>query len=122
MAIVAQVHLARQQYANSLATLDRSTAIWEADRRIAEHTAHRAEVALYSDLDRVANQTTAILSQLRRYDALAQAHAAEARLQATVGVDFEIDSVDGLSLAQLASEVAAIRNVWETMNTSVGER
>ncbi|WP_321500777.1 TolC family protein [Breoghania sp.] len=107
MAVMAQVHLARQNYANALRQFARADAIWETDRRIAEHMKNREAVEAQSKLDSVANQTTAILSLLRRYQALALAQAAEAKLQATLGVDPPIGSVDELSLAELSREIAA---------------
>lgn len=115
MAVLAQVHLGRLQLANSLNQLDRAEAIWEADRRIAEHTSNREASQTVSKLDRVANQTTAILSLLRRNQALAQAQAAEARLQASLGIEPAIGSVDEVALADLTAQVAAGRNGWEKL-------
>lgn len=45
----------------------------------------------------VANKTAAILSLLRRYQALSQVHAASAKLQATLGMEPEIGSVREMS-------------------------
>ncbi|MFV9657658.1 TolC family protein [Pseudomonas sp. NY15366] len=103
LAVLAQVHLARQQLANAQQQFKRADAIWEIDRRISAHMDNREASQVQSKLDRVANQTTAILSLLRRYQALAQAQAAEARMQATLGVEPQIGSVDDLSLAQLST-------------------
>ena len=44
---------------------------------------------------------TSIISLLRRYQALAQVHAATSRLQATLGIDPLPDSSDDLSLEQI---------------------
>lgn len=103
LAVLAQVHLARQQLANAQQQFKRADAIWEIDRRISAHMDNREASQVQSKLDRVANQTTTILSLLRRYQALAQAQAAEARMQATLGEEPQIGSVDDLSLAQLSS-------------------
>ena len=105
MAVMAQVHLGRQQYANALSQFERADAIWETDRRISEHMANRQTAQAQSKLDMVANQTTAILSLLRRHQALAQAHAAEARLQATLGVEPQIGSVGDITLADLTRDI-----------------
>lgn len=115
MAVTAQVHLARQQYANALQQLDRANDIWEIDRSIAEVSASRSQVALQGGLELVANQTSSILSQLRRYQAFAQAQAAEARLQSTVGAEAQIGSVDELSLDELTEALKQRHSVWRTM-------
>jgi len=122
MAIVTQVHLARQEYQNSLQQLGRADAIWQTDRNIAKITSERADAALQGSLERVANQTTSILSQLRRYQALAQAQAAEARLQATVGIDPEIGSVDGVTLADLTAQIGQNGDVWRELKASGGSQ
>jgi outer membrane protein TolC len=121
MAVVAQVHLARLSFGHALQQLHRAQEIADTDRHIAELTSERADAALQSDLDRVSNRTTYILSQLRRYQALAEAHAAEARLQATVGNDPEIGSVDMLALEELISALAESHSLWQAI-TQVGEQ
>lgn len=105
MAVLAQVHLARLQFANTLQQLDRADAIWQTDQRLAEHVLRREQVQAQSKLDRVSSDTAAILSLLRRYQALAQANAAEARLRATLGVEPQIGSVGELSLSDLVRDI-----------------
>jgi outer membrane protein TolC len=105
MSVLAQVHLARLQLFNAQSQYQRADAIFEADRRIAEHTRNRENVQ-QSKLDRVANETSAILSLLRRYQAMAQVQAAGSRLLATVGEEPALGSVDELSVDQLAALIA----------------
>ena len=116
MAVLAQAHVARQQLASALNQFERADAIWETDRRISEHMKHREITQTQGKLESVANQTTAILSLLRRYQALAQAQAAEARLQATLGVEPLIGSVDEITLTDLSRDLSQKRNVWKTMS------
>ncbi len=115
MAVVAQVHLARQQLINSAQQFDRANAIWNTDRRIMQHSRNREAAQAQSKLDRVADQTTAILSQLRRYQSLAQAFEAEARLMVTVGADPFIGSVGEQTLQELTQSMAQSQNVWEVL-------
>lgn len=115
LATMAQVHLARQQLANALHQFERADAIWTIDQRISEHMNNREASQMQSPLDRVANQTTAILSMLRRYQALAQAQTAEARLQATLGMEAQIGSVGELSLQELTKAVSNGQNAWQTL-------
>lgn len=111
MAVIAQVHLARQQLANAVAQYNRADALWQTDNRIAELTATRQAVQVQSKLELVSNQTAAILSLLRRDQALAQVHAAEARVQATVGLDPKIGSVGEVKLPELQKQVSATESV-----------
>ncbi|MES2818287.1 MAG: TolC family protein [Pseudomonadota bacterium] len=115
MAVLAQVHLARQQLANAQHQFERSDAIWQIDRRINEHMNNREASQVQSKLDQVANQTTAILSLLRRYQALAQAQTAEARLQSTLGVEPVIGSVSELSLAELTQQLGSGQHAWQQL-------
>lgn len=117
MAVLAQVHLARQQYANALKQFERADAIWETDNRISEHMKNREASQTQGKLDSVANQTTAILSLLRRYQSLSQAQAAEARLQATLGIEQVIGSVDEITLDDLTRDITHSRNIWKTLGT-----
>ncbi|CAD5371862.1 Outer membrane efflux protein [Rubrivivax sp. A210] len=104
-ALVAQVHIAREQLAGSRRQFDRADQLWQLDDRILQQTLKREEARAGSKLDRVAAQTTAIISQLRRFQALAQWHAAVSRLQGTLGVDPLPESADDLSLEQLRAQV-----------------
>lgn len=117
MAVLAQVHLARQQYANALQQFERADAIWKTDAKISEHMKNRETAQAQSKLDVVANQTTAILSLLRRFQALSQLQAAEARLQATLGVEPAIGSVFELSLSDLSRDLNRSRNVWSGLKS-----
>jgi tetratricopeptide (TPR) repeat protein len=112
MAVLAQVHLARQQYANALQQFERADAIWQTDSKISEHIKNREQAQAQSKLDVVANQTTAILSLLRRYQAMSQLQGAEARLQATLGVEQSIPSVSEISLNDLTRDIGRGRDVW----------
>ena len=115
MAVLAQVHIGRLQLANMLKQFERADEIWNTDRRIAEHVANSEAAQTQTKLDTVANQTTAILSLLRRYQALAQVQAAEAKLQATLGVEPSIGSVDETSLTQLSEEIRNSASSWKNL-------
>ena len=112
MAVLAQVHLARQQYANMLRQYQRADAIWNTDARIAEHLKNREAAQAQSKLDVVASQTATILSLLRRYQAMAQLQTADARLQATLGIEPVVASVDDTALGDLALDLGRARQAW----------
>ena len=105
LAVLTQMHLARLSLANSKAQFDRADAIFAVDQNIAEMVKNRAAAQTQSKLESVSNATTAILSMLRRYQALAQVQAAESKLIANLGLEPRIGSVGELSLAQLTEQV-----------------
>jgi outer membrane protein TolC len=105
VATVAQVHVAREQLMGARRQFERADALWQLDDKITRQLASREQAKAGSKLERVAAQTTAIVSLLRRYQALAQLHAAQSKLQATLGVDPLPASSDELSLAQIAAQV-----------------
>lgn len=113
MAVLAQLHIARLQYGNAYRQFDRADAIARIDAGIAEHMANRERAQTMTKLDRVANQTSAILSQLRRYQALAQVHAAASKLQATLGLEPVGEGAAQLPLPELRQAIGASLKRWE---------
>jgi outer membrane protein TolC len=105
VAVITQVHVAREQLAGARLQFQRADALWELDSKIMDQTLKREQAQAGSKLERVAAQTTSIVSLLRRYQALAQLHAATSRLQATLGIDPLPDSIDDLSLDQIREQV-----------------
>lgn len=105
VALVAQVHVAREQLAGARRQFERADSLWKLDDAIREQTQRREQAQAGTKLDRVAAQTSAIISLLRRYQALAQWHAAVSRMQATLGVDPLPQSTDDLDLGALREQV-----------------
>lgn len=105
MAVLTQVHIARQQLDNAISQFERADAIWETDRKISEHMKNRTDSQAQSKLDLISNQTTGILSLLRRYQALAQVQGAEARLRATLGQEVQIPSLSERALPDLIQDI-----------------
>lgn len=121
MAVLAQVHLARLQFANAWQQYDRADAIWTVDNKISQHVANRERAQAQSKLEQVANNTTAILSLLRRYQSLAQAHAAASRLQAILGMELNVGSVQEMTLPDLTIAVSQGLNYWQQVARPVAE-
>ena len=101
MAVLAQVHVARLQYASAWQQFQRADAIWSVDDRINRIVLAGERAQTQSKLDRVSSNTTTILSLLRRYQALALAHSAASKLQATLGIEPRIPGVQETSLEDL---------------------
>ena len=95
--------MARLQYASAYQQFIRADAIYGVDDRIGKIIGAGERAQTQSKLDRVSSDTTTILSLLRRYQALAQLHAAASKLQATMGLEPEVPSVRESSLAQLTA-------------------
>lgn len=113
MALLAQVHIAHLQYRNALRQLERAENISKVDNDIAGHVANREQAQTQTKLDRVSSQTAAILSQLRRYQALAQMQAAAGKLQATLGLEPAISGSEDMTVSQLAQAVGVSLKQWD---------
>ena len=107
MATLAQVHIARLQFANALTQLERANEIAGIDGRINTLSANRESAQMQSKLESVSMRATLILSMMRRYQAIAQAYAADSRLQMTLGLEPEVANLDETPLDKLS---ASLRN------------
>jgi outer membrane protein TolC len=113
MAVLSQMHLARLQYANAIRQYERADSIAQVDARIARHVANQEAAARQTQLERVAQQTTAILSQLRRYQTLSNVQTAASKLQATLGMEPALAGADSLPIDELTAQVAAALQAWD---------
>lgn len=114
MAVLTQLHIARQQYANAARQFERADAIANVDGRILTHVSHQERAEKQTRLERVAQRTSSILSSLRRYQALSNAQGAASRLQATLGLELTVAGNDRMSLAELTTAVAQSLKTWES--------
>jgi outer membrane protein TolC len=112
LAVLTQVHLSRLQLLNARNQFDRADAIYLTDQKIAVHVLNRESAQAQSKLDSVSNSTAAILSLLRRYQALAQLQSAENRLLASMGLEPKIGSTSELSLVQLTEQLKSSGTPW----------
>ena len=112
LAVITQVHLARLQLVNARSQFERAEAIYATDKKIADVMRNRQAAQAQSKLDTVSTETSAILSLLRRYQALAQVQTAENRLIATLGMEPQIGSVNELGLKELTEQLKKSANPW----------
>jgi outer membrane protein TolC len=122
MAVVTQVHLARLNLANARSQFERADAIQLTDSKIAEMSRNRQAAQALSKLDVVSNETAAILSLLRRYQALAQVQTAENRLLATLGLEPKIGSTSELGLKELTEQLRRSPPNWSSLWTRPAAR
>lgn len=111
-AVLTQVHLSRLQVMNARSQFDRADQIYDTDKRISEIMKNRQMVQAQSKLDLVSTETAAVLSLLRRYQALAQVQVAENRMLATLGMEPQIGSTHELSLSELTTQIAQSKAPW----------
>jgi outer membrane protein TolC len=113
MSVLTQVYLSRLQYEAAFRQYLRSDEIWHADEKIAEHSRNRELLQAQSRLEQVSNNAAAIVSLLRRYQSMAQVQNMRGKLQATLGMELDVGSVDELTLEQLSSQVGTALRQWQ---------
>lgn len=113
MAVIAKVHIALLDYEGARRQFRRADEVWQVDDQLRLHTSNAVKSQTQGKLQLVAQRTIAVLSLLRRYQAYADAQAAAARLQASLGLEPKISSIHDTSLSQLIKEVEIGCNQWQ---------
>ncbi len=114
MAVVSQVYIAKYTLGNALTLFERSGEISDVDDRISEITETKEKEGSASSAEKVAADANAILSKLRKYQALSQLFAASGRLQATAGLEPDISSLDDITLNELTGVVKKAFSAWNS--------
>jgi outer membrane protein TolC len=112
MALLTKVHLARHQYDDAMRQWQRAEAIYDVDRRLSELALSREKTQTASNLDRIAANVTTILSSVRRYHAMAKVHEAASRVQASLGLEPRIGSLDDTELPELKKQIHQFLERW----------
>jgi outer membrane protein TolC len=107
MAVLAQVHVSRQQYENAASQFGRADALFDVERKIAAATAERQENDAQSVLENIGTQTSAIAAELRRYQSLALAQGALGRVEATLGIDPLSSDMSNADIGTLGDKITA---------------
>lgn len=95
MAVLAQTHIAYRDYQFARQQFNRVRDLADVQSSISEQSRARREGSASSGVEVVANETSAIISQLRVYRAYADLIASHETLTATVGNDDELVSLIG---------------------------
>jgi outer membrane protein TolC len=112
MAVLTQVHLAARQYDTALRLYDRSHTISQVDSELLGYAAGGVAAQTKGEQEMIAARTASILSLVRRYQALAQVHEAAGKLEATLGLEPKIGSLDDISLPDLTRQIEESLNQW----------
>lgn len=113
MAVLTQLHVARLQFANAVRQYERAQTIASVDQRLSEHVNNQVQADKLNALERVSQQTTTMLSVLRRYQAQSNMQAASSRLQATLGMEPVIEGSDSMPLPELTQAVGKSLQSWD---------
>ena len=112
MAVLGQVHLAQQSLGQARFIYQRAVEIAEVDDRIAAILKVKEKDGSASRAETVAAEATAIVSRLKRYQALSQMYVASGRLQASTGLEPDISSINDIELKDLSQIVKTVSEAW----------
>lgn len=112
MAVLTQVHLSARQYETAVRLYKRSDNIWKVDDGLLEFARQGVAAETQSQQTLVASRTAAILSLVRRYQALAAVHEASSKLESTLGLEPQLGSLDEIPLADLTGIIDRSLRLW----------
>ena len=112
MAVISQVHLARMGLESSGQLYVRSVDIDTVDSKLAKMTAQREKEGSASQAERVAADASAIISKLRKYQALSQLFAASGKMRATTGLEPEVSALHETPLEHVIEQVRGNLEDW----------
>ena len=112
MTVVAQVHLAGLQAQSALDRLENAEDLHGVEREIESRMVNQHMAGTISRAELVRAQTAALVAELRRYQALAGFHSSMGRLQASLGLEPEISSIQTSSLREIQGEVSRALQQW----------
>lgn len=107
MAIMTQTRIAALRYALARSDLDLAHKSMEVDARAAQVARAGVSSRAESELELVRAEARAMVSKYQRAIAHASAHAAYARVQHSIGQDFDFGELDAVSVAEATRRVSA---------------
>lgn len=105
MAVLTQVHLAKHQYTDALRQFTRADQIYLVDRQLEDIVRGKYTSNMVSEQTQISANVTTILSELRRYQAMAKFQEATGQLQSSLGMEPQIGSIDEITLTDLTALV-----------------
>ncbi|WP_412504966.1 TolC family protein [Roseovarius sp. SYSU LYC5161] len=112
MTVVAQVHMAALHSRNALSRLDIAEELQHVEQEIEFRMVNQHKAGTISDVELVGAQAEAIMADLLRYQALAGLHSSMGRLQASLGLEPDISSIQAASLDEIEREVGITLKNW----------
>ena len=114
MATVAKVHMSLFQYQNSIKQFKRSDEILNVDQQLEKIAIGKLKSDMAGEQRRISANVTTILSELRRYEALAKYEDALGMLKASLGVEPHLPSMDDTSF----DDLTVIIDEWLKMDVN----
>jgi len=105
VAVLSQLHLARNQYHDAIRQYTRAESIYEVDSRLSELALGQERTQMGTPLERISRNVTRILSSVRMYQAMARVNEASGRIQATLGLEPQFGSLDETNLTELRRQI-----------------
>ncbi len=105
MAVLAQVHVISSQYHSAAKQFERADKLWSIEQRLAEASGNQQRSGTANEIERISVETSAISSELRRFQTYAQLQSIFGKLQTTIGADPISGQVDELTLDGISKVV-----------------
>lgn len=116
MTVLTQVHLAWHGYDDALKQYRRAVSLSEVDDELARIATGQEASQLAGRLERISASVSAILSTTKRYQAMARVQESASRLQALLGLEPEIGSLDDTDLPTLQKDIGRSLNRWAAVD------
>ena len=113
IATLAKLHIAYQQYLAASRDYSRSTELSDVDQRLSQQITNRTANDVQGDLERISAEVSAVFSELRRYQAYAEAQAALGRIYATIGIDPVPSEAAAYDVIELSKEIRRGMQEWQ---------
>lgn len=110
MAVLAQTHIAYRDFHFAREQFQRARELAEIDRKLAQQSRAREEASVGSQVERVVVETSALISQLRVYDAYAELVAAYSAVLSTIGGDADLKQILESHLQDQRQAAADLQN------------
>ncbi|NVK01384.1 MAG: TolC family protein [Oceanospirillaceae bacterium] len=107
MSVLTQVHLSIHNYNDAMRQFQRADQIFNVDKQLEEIVRGRFAGNMASEQTKISANVTTILSELRRYQAMSKFQEATGQLQASMGMEPAIGSIDEITLGDLTEQVGA---------------
>jgi len=117
MAVLTQLHVARLGLKNATTGLARAQQMWDIDQRLLKQSQALQNALLRGRLEAISTQSNALLSEFRRYQALAQVQVAESRMRTALGQEMDVGPLNQ-PLNELTERIAQQhqRFSWNTVS------
>ena len=122
MAVLAQTHIAYRDFQFAREQFRRASELAEIDQQLAKQSRAREEASVGSQVERVVVETSALISQLRVYDAYGELVAAYSAVLSTIGADADLRQIleqDQQDRQQAAEALQVVESDIALQNTNL---